>query len=328
MSPLMSRRANSTVLVYVVVAACAQTHARGTTLAARLAVSEHHACVVARDGDVYCWGDARSGGVGRREPSDEPALTAERVRIPTATAVAATPGQTCALLSDSSVSCWYRPPFRAPIDTFVVLDVGASRDLRGAVDFCARDDVSWYCVRLGGDSEPAAVQRIVSVGDGDVMEVRDRDVLRAAPGEAVFEWNFGRSRCSVSPGVVSLTGFPGLALTGRGTVVTTCAEEGSEALAAVTADLSGLSRIQEIEGGPVMGCALADGEVTCWARGTSPSVILLPAAATEIGVALLSTFACALVADDSVWCWGDNGVTLGDGSTRPSADPVRVLGLP
>lgn len=63
------------------------------------------------------------------------------------------------------------------------------------------------------------------------------------------------------------------------------------------------------------------------ARATrEPREIPLPAPARAVGAG--TRFACALLVDDSVWCWGANNVgQLGDGTHVDSELPVPVVGL-
>lgn len=77
-------------------------------------------------------------------------------------------------------------------------------------------------------------------------------------------------------------------------------------------------------------CAIdTEGAVWCWdGREADPPsrVEGLPEAAAAVAVG--GDHACAQLRDGSVWCWGANDRgQLGDGTTTPSEDPVRVAGL-
>jgi hypothetical protein len=58
------------------------------------------------------------------------------------------------------------------------------------------------------------------------------------------------------------------------------------------------------------------------------AAVAAPSTAAIVGLAAGYGHTCALHVDGSVSCWGDNeNGQLGDGTTRSSATPVRVLGL-
>lgn len=80
-----------------------------------------------------------------------------------------------------------------------------------------------------------------------------------------------------------------------------------------------------------------DGGVWCWGRNTTGQAVPpsssapllagarvpLPAASVEIGVG--KEHSCALLVDNTVWCWGDNTAgQLGNGTTAPSNVPTQV----
>ena len=89
-------------------------------------------------------------------------------------------------------------------------------------------------------------------------------------------------------------------------------------------------------------CALgSNGQVWCWgyngdgqtgplypgSQSPTPQQVVLPAAATSIELGTVHT--CAVLADNSVWCWGTNtDGQLGDGTTTDSHGvPVRVVSV-
>jgi hypothetical protein len=99
----------------------------------------------------------------------------------------------------------------------------------------------------------------------------------------------------------------------------------------------------EIDGMPSHVCARdGRGQVFCWGRsgvGYRPdgprvpvvwrSPVRLSLRAPAVSIAVGFWHSCALLEDDSVWCWGSNVYgQLGDGTQVDSAVPVRVVGLP
>jgi alpha-tubulin suppressor-like RCC1 family protein len=138
----------------------------------------------------------------------------------------------------------------------------------------------------------------------------------------------------LSNGTVACWGVDDLGQLGNGTVT-----QGYAVAATPVPDLSGVTAVAS---GYDFTCALrSNGEVVCWGRDIteqasapncgedcSPS----PRAVPLSGVAAITAgmdFACALLADGTVACWGDNDEgALGDGTTAPwSTTPVAVLGL-
>jgi alpha-tubulin suppressor-like RCC1 family protein len=110
---------------------------------------------------------------------------------------------------------------------------------------------------------------------------------------------------------------------------------------AVPAPVVGLTQVEEVSTGNGFACAaLSTGEVRCWGianhgrlgNGSTTGVFTVPVAVSGIASAVSVTaggfFACALMADTTVRCWGDNEYgQLGDGTTQLRPTPVTVPGL-
>jgi alpha-tubulin suppressor-like RCC1 family protein len=105
--------------------------------------------------------------------------------------------------------------------------------------------------------------------------------------------------------------------------------------------VAGLSDVVEVAGGIDFTCARkSDGTIWCWGgndygqigdgskmmRKNAVQVSALGAGNTR--VVLGWDHACALKADQTVWCWGRNGYgMLGDGTFMDSSTPVQASGL-
>jgi alpha-tubulin suppressor-like RCC1 family protein len=73
-----------------------------------LSSGDHHTCVILDNGAVSCWGDGNRGQIGNGEHSEKltPTLTSSLGVGRTAIALNSGGEHTCAILDDSSVSCW------------------------------------------------------------------------------------------------------------------------------------------------------------------------------------------------------------------------------
>ena len=116
---------------------------------------------------------------------------------------------------------------------------------------------------------------------------------------------------------------------------------GGSAPSLTPATLSGLSGATAISSGGYHSCALlSDGSVRCWGynatgqlgEGAASSPRRTPVAVSGLSGAIEISagrdHTCAVRADGTASCWGDNGLgQLGDGTTTDSPVPVLVSGL-
>lgn len=299
-----------------------------------ITVGGTHACALPGDGTVRCWGDNRFGQLGNGERSDPSDPAGDTVRLITViagegqtapltgvSALAAGYAHTCALLLDTTVRCW-----------------GANEAIPDGGPFGPPP-------RTGGQ-----------VGDGTTA-VRPAPVpVVAGPGTSAPLTNVtsisagGDYTCAVlADSTISCWGN---APQGAGLVPVTVLAGGGAPLAKVVA----------VAAGDHHACALlADGTVACWGRnifgelgadigdsselpvqvvqggpGGEPlsDVIAITASHSDPfgpnGIA--SGHSCALLADQTVACWGVNDVgQIGNGASgefdgRPWAGPVTAGG--
>ena len=117
--------------------------------------------------------------------------------------------------------------------------------------------------------------------------------------------------------------------------------DGTMTNSSVLVPVSGLTTATRVSAGDEFACALlADGTARCWALGekgqrgdgTFDQMSLVPVAVrgltNAVSLAAGYNHACALLADGTVRCWGDNvDGQLGNPSTTASSVPVTVTGL-
>ena len=107
-------------------------------------------------------------------------------------------------------------------------------------------------------------------------------------------------------------------------------------------DVVGLPFATGLAVGDEFACALhADGTVSCWGSGevgslgqgkleSSPTPVTVKtiASATRIASSNYARHACALLQDQTIWCWGANNAgQLGDGSKTDSPFPLQLAGI-
>lgn len=324
-------------------AACAEDQfARGTTCirkATSVSAGFFYTCAVLAGGDLKCWGQSSWGVLGYGSP-DSPRGDAPNElgdALPpvslgaglTAVQVSAGSDLTCALLEPNSTKCWGYNGYGAagnPIPTS-----GLAPDVLPARTFAPQEAV-W-----------------VVAGPGFGTALRD-DGLVSAWGQTPP--NFGAGRVAVAFDRISIydnwhtcavlddgdvvcggvggslsSGALGYGVAPPGDAPTVALGTGRTALAVAT--------------GFTFTCALLDDQsVKCWgansfgqlgqgdttARGTMPASMgdaLLPVPLGQPAVAITAGYshACAILADGSVRCWGQNDHgQLGIGSTNNIGD--------
>lgn len=281
------------------------TSVTGLVNAVALAAGQDHTCALVSNGTVHCWGSNEDGMLGDLTETQRltPVLVERVGGGPLDNVVALDAGRThtCALLTDSTVSCWgwnYH---------------GQLGILHGAFNI---DPVNGWTGTHWID--PGAAQVIVEYPDTALQGVIDI---------ALGEW----SSCAVrADGSVFCWGLKGCAGNGRGRVVpvnvwpdtdATGVALGGEHMCIRTAD--GRAECWGFNYFGQLGLPLES--IQCQGMGVLPG---LPLQRNVAEVASGQEFSCALYSDGTVDCWGGNDVgQLGTGSFEASTTPQTVDGL-
>ena len=286
--------------------------------ATAITVGSNHTCALLDDGSVKCWGlnnghlglgDYASRGGAPGEMGDAlPAVDLGTGR--TAVAISAGDGHTCAVLDDGSLKCWG--------DNWGgQLGLGDTT-YRGGAPHQMGDDLP--AVDLG----PGRTAISVDVGDFHTCAVLDDGSVKC--------WGYGSSG-QLGLGNSSWVGYAG-------------GQMGAD-LPAV--DLGPGRTAVSVTAGNGFTCAvLDDGSVKCWGasfpgalgqgdtnpRGDGPGEMGAALPPVDLGVGRTATtisagsdFACALLDDGRVKCWGFNvDGRLGQGDTADRGDGPGEMG--
>ncbi|MBI1912314.1 MAG: hypothetical protein HYS21_09965 [Deltaproteobacteria bacterium] len=302
--------------------------ARSVVLAAKsVSAGDFHACSVATDDTVKCWGLNNAGQLGNNSATDSARPVAVS-GLSGVTQVSAGGEHTCALLSNGTVQCWGD-------NAFGQLGNGTTT----------------------GSKTPVAVSGITNAtavaagGNHTCASLSDRSV-RCWGASALGQLGNGtQNRSSTPVAVANLTGVTAISAGGNHTctVLNTGGVRcwGANSLG----QLGNASRINQTEPVAVSGVAIAtdiaaganhtcvrlsNGGAQCWGddstgqlgapwtliSGISPVAITF--SATPVNVTSISTasaiaagfsHSCAILADSSAKCWGENvNGQLGNGT--------------
>lgn len=349
----------------------------GLADARAIAAGGVHACALLGNGTVVCWGDNRVGqlGNGTTVNSVSPVLVSD---INNATALVAGSTHTCALLVDRTVKCWgfngygseLPPAFLTtltPVRVVGLTDVvGLAADWDGVCAVIADGTVK--CWQVG--TTPATVDGLadatmVTMGwAGHVCALRVDRTVKCWTFDRVSYWDgTGVNAISAPIAVSDLSDVIALAAG----VEHTCAVLENHTVKCWGDNFYGQLgdgtrgnyslipvEVKDIDSAIALGlgwqshqsCAvLADQTVKCWGWVNDgqiedvtypyPPYHLVGPLVPEIivgltGVSTMATgnlYACALLVDHTVKCWGYNGYgQLGNGVAGYSATPVRVAG--
>ncbi len=299
-----------------------------------------HSCAVVT-GAVYCWGKGGAGqlGDGTSRPSTRAVAV---VGIPDGAAVGVSAGEgfTCARTA-SKLYCW-------GVDSTGQLgnDTGGSSDTAvevvgpwgasarpsdvsaGADHACAVVDDQGYC--WGHNDHDSAL----GAGSGfTVSQVPLSQGTRRLSRICIAGWH----GCSLSGGAVFCWGWgqDGMLGDGRNTDSSTPLAVPDLASSVDALDCGGAATPLDAT------CAIRAGHVWCWGSNEHGRLGQDPAAAsysipvevpgitnaTSLAVGFWHT--CAILADETAWCWGrgDQG-QLGNGTMADSTSPVPVMEAP
>jgi alpha-tubulin suppressor-like RCC1 family protein len=336
----------------------------GTT-AVSLSAGRYHACALMGDGTVKCWGLNYDGQVGDGSNAAE-LLTAVSVSgitglTPEATAVDISAGSyhTCAAMANGTVRCWGHgqngqlgdattvskstPTVVAGI-TGLSADTTAMSVTAGALHSCAvMGDRSLKCwghnnpgqLGFGGFSLDKSSPIVVV----DLPGLVASNSVVSATGGLLF------SCAQIADGTAKCWGSNAYGESGFDPTTASSSYSPLSAGATVITGLSQSSTSIDVSSGRTHSCALmADGTVTCWGnnlygqlgngdttssfvpvRAGASTISGVDAGSTAVEVAATDYFSCALMADDSVKCWGRNDKgQIGDGTSTNALSPMDV----
>jgi len=330
-----------------------QTSSLGTgRTAVAISSGNYHTCAILDDGTVSCWGNNPGGQLGDGTNTDQytPTQTSSLGTGRTAVAITAGYSHTCALLDDSSVSCWgYNGDGqlgdgtntdRGPSNQTSSLGTGrtAVAISSGASHTCALlDDGTVSC--WGGNY-------VGQLGDGTGGNVSQNN-NRNTPNQT-SSFGTGRTAVAISSTIgghtcailddasVSCWGDNWYGQLGDGTNT-------NRDTPTQTSSLGTNRGAVVISSGYRYTCViLNDTSVSCWGkntfgqlgdgtntdRGTPTQISSLGTGRTAVAISSGGGHTCAILDDGTVSCWGYNHEgQLGDGTTIDRNTPTQTASL-
>ncbi len=299
-----------------------------------LSAGDTHTCAIKKNGSLWCWGGNASGQLGDQSVAERhQPVEVTRLGGP-AIAVSAGRAHTCAIRKDGTLWCWGdnlggqlgQEPSGAVLTPVQVAGLsGVVAVSAGPNHTCAvkKDKTAW----CWGDNATG------QLGD-QTLEARHTPV---------------RVRLDPAASRIAAGAFHGCALDTRGAVwcwgqnAAGQLGDGSDTPSGAPVQVRFPPRtvIAQLGVGEKSACALTTtGSIHCWGdnqygqvgcgtplRRETPALVT-GLRARPTAVAAGWTHTCALLADGSLSCWGDNAFgQLGDGTTDGRATPVRVRDL-
>ena len=254
----------------------------------QLALGYSHACVLSQVGTVHCWGDNEMGQLGNGSTVASASPKQINALSTGVRSIAAGHAHNCAINSGGSVLCW-------GYNAFGQLGTGTNANKttpNSAIsqEFLPTNSVSSLALGRAHSCALLTDKTVKCWGNNDYGQLGD-----------------AQAEASLTPVAVN-----------------------------------GIANVQQLVSGHAHLCALLlDGSVTCWGSNllgesgvaidasapiVAPTQVELSGKATALASGYQHT--CALLADKTVRCWGNNAFgQLGDGQLNDSGTPVAVSGL-
>lgn len=327
------------------------TPVAGIVRATAVATSQNHTCAVLENGTVRCWGNNSSGqlgngrsGINRDDRSENTATPVTVTGIDNATEIATGWDHACALIKDSTVSCWGSNSFgqlgngmnrgtSSPVKAADISDVSAIT--AGWDHACAlKRNGSVYCwgnnldgqLGNGTNSSSSVPVRVADIADVTAITADGNHACALTQNGDVYCWG-SNSHDQLGDGPL-----------GCGSIVTMGCAQRNRADSPIPLRVTNTADVTAISAGDFHTCALhQDGTASCWGNnedgqlgdGTTDQS-LRPVKVADLSDAIAisagSSHTCALRESSTITCWGSNeNEQLGDGHLPRT--PQKVIGI-
>ena len=327
------------------------TSVAGIAGAAAVATSENHTCAVMEDGTVRCWGNNSSGqlgngrsGINRDDRSENTAAPVAVMGIDDATEIATGWDHTCALVEDSTVSCWGSNSFgqlgdgtnrsaSAPVKTADISDaiaIAAGWDhtcalIRNGSIYCWGNNLDGN-LGDGTTSNSSVPVRVAEIADASAISADGNHTCALTQSGDVYCWG-SNSHDQLGDGPL-----------GCGAIVTMGCAQRNRADSPIPLQVTISEDVAAISAGDFHTCALhEDGTASCWGNNQDGQLgdgttdrSLRPVKAADLpdatAITAGSSHTCALRESSTITCWGNNqNEQLGDGHLPRT--PQKVTGI-
>jgi Regulator of chromosome condensation (RCC1) repeat len=289
--------------------------------ATQVSAGDDH-CALTASGQPFCWGPNTAGG------GPVPHLVAGS---PSFASISVGGGTACGLTAEGKAYCWGQNDFGQLGDGNLTW-TQTPQPVSGDLTF-AQIEVS-----------PPRVCGVTTSGSAYCWGNNENGMLGASSGEQCPIDASNTVPCSSVPLAVSgglsftsvtIAGYAACGLTAQGAAYCWGRDVGYGTLgtgvpgdAPSPAPVAGGHVFSQISGGSYHVCGIEAGAVYCWGRDAyainSSTPVAIPGGLSFTGISAgVST--CGFATDGKVYCWGTNtDGELGDGTSTPSASPVKV----
>ncbi len=284
-----------------------------------IATGDGHACAVAVDGRIFCWGANDEGQLGDGTRDYRDLATVAVIGVDDAVAISAGIRYSCAIRAGGTVWCWGEDPgsdatLSVPVPVPSIDD--AVEITAGGAFACAR--------RVGGSVACWGLGSLGQLGNG-VFEnnsgVPDPQPVIGIDNAVQISSGWNHTCALLGDRTVRCWGGNGDGATGYGQL-----GDGTLNNSATPVEVVGLDDVVEVRAGGWSTCAIrGNGSVWCWGYGEGGTLGDGTAANSSVPVQVATIanaerlavgrfHACAALSDTSIWCWGD--VSWGGGGQQ------------